>query len=212
MHAMSNANKTAVLRAEGLGHQWDGPPLFQHLQFVLPAGVTLVSGDEQTGKTTLLRILAGEVRPTHGWVEASGQRPGPDTNIDRSLVFRTDPLNAALDQIRVADWYQQLPSTYPGFNRALLDRLTEAFGLAPHLHKPMYMLSAGSRRKVWLSAAFASGAPLLLIDQPFAALDVPSIRLLREVLQDLAGSERQACVIADYEAPEGVELVQTITL
>ena len=80
------------------------------------------------------------------------------------------------------------------------------------MHKPLYMLSAGSRRKVWLSAAFASGAALVLIDQPFAALDGPSIRLLREVLQDFSEQSERACVIADYEAPEGVSLANTLNL
>ena len=80
------------------------------------------------------------------------------------------------------------------------------------MHKPLYMLSAGSRRKVWLSAAFASGAALVLIDQPFAALDGPSIRLLREVLQDFSEQSARACVIADYEAPEGVALASTLDL
>ena len=76
----------------------------------------------------------------------------------------------------------------------------------------MYMLSAGSRRKVWLSAAFASGAPLVLIDQPFAALDAPSIRLLREVLQEFDGQSRRTCVLADYEAPMGVRVSACIHL
>jgi ABC-type cobalamin/Fe3+-siderophores transport system ATPase subunit len=76
----------------------------------------------------------------------------------------------------------------------------------------MYMLTAGSKRKVWLSAAFAAGTPLTLIDQPFAALDAPSMRFLTELLQDAASHPSRAWVIADYEAPAGVELASIIDL
>ncbi|MCY1378594.1 hypothetical protein D9M69_662440 [compost metagenome] len=86
------------------------------------------------------------------------------------------------------------------------------FALQPHLDKPLYMLSAGSRRKVWLCAAFAAGTALTLIDQPFAALDAPSIRFLLELLQDAADHPSRAWVLADYLAPEGVPLARVLTL
>ena len=58
---------------------------------------------------------------------------------------------------------------------AVLQHLIQAFELTPHLEKPLYMLSTGSKRKVWLAAAFASGAAVTLLDQPFAALDKASV-------------------------------------
>jgi ABC-type nitrate/sulfonate/bicarbonate transport system ATPase subunit len=66
------------------------------------------------------------------------------------------------------------------------------------------MLSTGSKRKVWLSAAFASGAALTLIDQPFAALDAPSIRFLRELLVEASEHTSRAWLLADHAAPAGI--------
>ena len=68
------------------------------------------------------------------------------------------------------------------------------------------MLSTGSRRKVWLAAAFASGAGLTLLDQPFAALDKASMGVINELLQKAAGHPERAWVVADYVAPPGVPL------
>ena len=68
------------------------------------------------------------------------------------------------------------------------------------------MLSTGSRRKVWLAAAFASGAALTLLDQPFAALDKVSMGVITELLQEAAGHPERAWVVADYVAPPGVPL------
>jgi len=74
------------------------------------------------------------------------------------------------------------------------------------------MLSAGSRRKVLLAAAFASGAALTLLDMPFAALDASACRTLREVLADCADHPRRAFVVADYMAPAGVKAQQVLNL
>ncbi|HLO92775.1 MAG TPA: ABC transporter, partial [Burkholderiaceae bacterium] len=75
----------------------------------------------------------------------------------------------------------------------------------PHLGKQMHMLSAGSRRKLGLLAAAASGADLVLLDMPFAALDGASRRVLLEVLEDAAVQREQLWVLADYAAPAGLD-------
>ena len=209
---MSQAPNATITQTHQLGHSWGAKALFDNLNLTIPAGVTLVQGDEQTGKTTLLRILSSALAPTHGWVETEGLRSDEQTEAYSRKVFRTDPLNTLLDQTSAAQWFKTLPTRYPMFNSDLLAELVDGFDLHPHIDKPLYMLSAGSRRKAGLSAAFASGAALILIDQPFAALDTPSVRLLREVLQDFAGQTSRACVIADYEAPQDVTLACTIDL
>lgn len=209
---MIDAPIPAISRTHQLGHAWGSEPLFVGLDLLIPPGVTLIQGDEQTGKTTLLRILSGELAPTHGWVETQGLRSDQQPEDYAPKVFRTDPLNPSLDGTSPAQWFDSLPARHSGFNTRVLSELVNGFGLPAHIDKPLYMLSAGSRRKVWLSAAFASGAALTLIDQPFAALDGPSMRLLREVLQDFAEHPVRACVIADYEAPEGVALACCLEL
>ncbi len=203
---------TTIVRTHGLSHGWQGIPLLVNLNLTIPAGVSLVRGDEQTGKTTLLRLLAGDMAPDSGRVETCGQSPAQSTDAYRQLAFRCDPLSDTLDQISAREWFESLSARFKHFDQAALGDLLNDFDLMPHLNKPLYMLSAGSRRKVWLCAALASGAPLILIDNPFAALDGPSVRLLHEVLQDMAEHPGRACVLADYVAPTGVPLACVIDL
>ena len=95
------------------------------------------------------------------------------------------------------------------------DELLQGFGLVEHLDKTLHMLSTGSRRKVALAAAFACGARLTLLEKPCAALDARSRGLLAELLQEAAGDDRRAWVLADYELPAalaGVELAATLDL
>ncbi|MBU3737690.1 MAG: ATP-binding cassette domain-containing protein [Rhodoferax sp.] len=90
-----------------------------------------------------------------------------------------------------------------GWDARQANDLSHTLGLTEHLAKPLYMLSAGSRRKVGLVAAAASSADLILLDQPFAALDAASCQQLIRLLVQAARQSRSAWVVADYEVPPG---------
>jgi ABC-type multidrug transport system ATPase subunit len=78
--------------------------------------------------------------------------------------------------------------------------LIEALDLQSHLGKKLSMLSTGSRRKVALVGLLASGATVTCLDQPFAALDAASARVIRDFLADVADHTTRTWVVADYEA------------
>ena len=174
---------------------------------VLP-GVTLVTGGDGRGKTTLLRLLAGELLPGAGQVHwhhlAADNAPAP--------VFWADPRATTHDTLLVADYFEAQRRRFAGFSDALLAPLIAGFGLDAHRHKQLFMLSTGSRRKVFLAAALASGAVLTLIDEPFAALDAPSIRCVSQALRHAAADPARLCVMADYAAPADVPLSGVIDL
>ena len=99
-----------------------------------------------------------------------------------------------------------------GDARDALGPLIAGLALEPHLAKPLYQLSTGSRRKVFIAATLAQQAPLALLDQPFMALDAPSIRFLLEHFKALAAQPQGALLVADYLPPEGVPLAATVDL
>jgi ABC-type multidrug transport system ATPase subunit len=130
----------------------------------------------------------------------------------RQKAFWMDPRTTAWDQTEVEQFLQHSRRQWPHWDAALCARLVAALGLEEHAHKPLYMLSTGSKRKVWIAAACASGAELTCLDEPFAALDRASIRIITELLQDAADHSQRAWVVADYQAPAGVTLAATIDL
>ena len=138
------------------------------------------------------------------------------TGTDRAQVFWMDPrseaVHVALNDVVVQTYFDALAPRWPALDTAWLAELSKALGLGPHLHKPMFMLSTGSRRKVLLAAALASGAAVTLLDEPFAALDAPSIRCITAALVRAAAQPHRACVIANHQAPPGVPLSSVITL
>jgi translation initiation factor RLI1 len=153
----------------------------------LPPGLIAVTGGERTGKTTLLRRLGGELPA------APAQPPRPDALwLDLSLP--------GSDGQRPQQVWDALRQRCPRWNARLQEELAQALGLAPHRDKTLSMLSTGSRRKVALVVLLAGGATVTCLDQPYAALDAPSVRVLREFLLDMADHASRSWVVADYEA------------
>ena len=172
-----------------------------NLSFSWPAGVSWVCGDEGTGKTTLLRLLAGEVQPTTGRV-----------SMPAGGVFWVDLQNPAHENTTVQACWDALRAQYPHWNDALLQKLADALDMHQHREKRLNMLSTGSRRKVMVVAALASGAKVTLMDQPFAALDLASIRVVKEFLHEAAEHRTRAWIVTDYEAPQDLPLASVLSL
>lgn len=131
------------------------------LSATLNAGVTLVHGDTGSGKSTLLRLLAG-VLPARGRLTLADVRLDAEAAAYRRHVFFCDPATDAFDQRTARDTTALLSAGDTHFNEDRWQVLVEGFALAPHLDRPMVMLSTGSKRKVGLVAALASGRALEL--------------------------------------------------
>lgn len=195
-----------MLELQGLVLQLPSGVVRPALSASLSAGVSLVCGDEGTGKTTLLRVLADAS------VRQAAVLAGCIHGLAPSQTFLVDPSNRSFDQMGVRDYWQTQAQRYPTWREEVLQDTAQALDLVPHMAKSLFMLSTGARRKVMLAASIASGAPLVLWDQPFASLDLASVRALHGVLQDAQDQDQRAFVLADYVPPEGVSLRSTISL
>ena len=209
--------ETPILKGEGLAFshpRQPAPPLFDKLSVVLPPGVTWLCGDEGSGKTTLLQLLAGALPANvpQGQLRIKGISLAENRPAYLQQVAWLDPRDAALDAQTARQVFAMLAQSHPGCDLDALQAHIAGLGLAPHLDKALYMLSTGTRRKVLLAAALAAHAAVTLLDQPFKALDRPSIGYLLEVLAEAARHPGRAWVVADYEAPPGVVLAEVIEL
>lgn len=204
-----------ILQVDGLRFEYPQRPLFTQFSVRIPPGVTLVCGGDGSGKTTLLRLLAGELQAQAGTLQINGVQLSDQPRAYQQQVFWIDPRSMAFEQITPLQCFAGLRHRYPGFPAAdapLMHELISGLALAPHRDKPLYMLSTGSKRKVWLAAAFATGAAVTLLDDPFAALDKPSITFVLQHLAVAATHPTRACVVAHYEALGQVPLASVIEL
>lgn len=188
------------------------PLLFERLNFSLMPGVSWLGGGESSGKTTLLQLLAGQL-PASGSLSIQGVALAQDAPAYRRQVAWLDARDGALDALSCRQIFSdELPRRHPGFSPDALAAHIDGLALAPHLDKRLTMLSTGTRRKVLMAAVLAAQAPVTLLDQPFMALDRASIAYLLALLDEAARHRSRAWLVADYEAPEGVELAGVIAL
>lgn len=207
--------QATVLQVDGLSFAYPQRPLFDRLTFSVPGGICLVLGGDGSGKTTLLRLLAGELAAQAGMLQINGVALAHQPGAYRDQVFWVDARTVAHDQITALQYFALQRLRYPGFLPAgsvgMAD-LVAGLSLAEHLEKPLYMLSTGSKRKVWLAAAFAAGAAVTLLDDPFAALDKPSMAFVSRWLAGVATDPGRSWIVANYELLAGVPLAKLIEL
>lgn len=184
---MHQTSPAPLLRITDLHLSFQGHPVLRNLQLDIRPGLTALVGDEGTGKTALLRVLAGDLQPDRGQVH------GPQALwLDLRLPTH--------DEHTPLEVWAALQDHCTAWDHELQHELTQTLQLEEHLHKRLFMLSTGSRRKVGLVGLLASSAAITCIDQPFAALDMASIQQLRNFLQEAALHPSRAWVVADYEA------------
>jgi ABC-type multidrug transport system ATPase subunit len=209
---MTTLPSSAILEVKGLVFRYPGRSLSSDWSASLRPGVTLVVGGDGRGKTTLLRLLAGDLAATAGELSINGIKLKTHPKNYRRQVVWTEPRTTAFDQMTPVDFFNLQRDTYAGFDDDVLARCVDGLVLTPQLTKQLFMLSTGSKRKVFLAAAFASGAALTLLDLPFAALDKASIAHVLSLLNEAAAHPTRAFVLADYAVPTGVPLTGTIDL
>jgi ABC-type multidrug transport system ATPase subunit len=201
-----------VLQVHGLHFAFGQRVVFDNWSCQIFPGLTVLVGGESTGKSTLVRLLAGVISPETGELTLGEANLSRDPQRCRQSVAWYDPNDETTNALTAVDLFEQMRQHYPDFNTSDLNDLTTGFGLQEHLHKPTYMLSTGTRRKVCLTASLASGARLVLVDDPFAALDMRSIQFLKKCLSDRAQHPSKACVITLHQVPHDLQVSDTIDL
>lgn len=210
---MSSAPTPPILHIDHLHFAYPGdPPIATDWSAGIGAGVTLLHGDTGSGKSTLLRVLAGALPATDGRLTLGGAALPGAAEAYRRQVFFVDPSTDAFDAMGVQECAASLRRADVPFDAARWQALVDGFSLGPHLAKKMFMLSTGSKRKVWLAAALASHQPLTLLDEPTGGLDAGSMRCLWRTLAEIAQEGGRAVIVASGERIDSVPLAATITL
>ena len=180
-----------------------------------PGLVQLVDG-YSVGKTTALQLLAGRLQGQGGAVLVDGQSPA-QLQAAHALFWHEPRKPEAMppDTTTLAQWTEALRAHYPRWDDALLADLQAGLDVAQHCHKPLLALSTGSLRKAVMALGLASGAQLVLLDEPLSGLDKPALAYVPQALQAAAqrfASEGRYLVVAHYEAlvdtGTGVQLLE----
>ncbi|MBO9362724.1 MAG: ABC transporter ATP-binding protein [Thermoflexus sp.] len=174
-----------------------------------PGEFVCLVGPSGCGKTTLLRILAGLLRPTQGEIRWMGQPlQGPDRRI--GIVFQRDsllPWRTAMENVR-------LPLELNGQSGPEADRRARALlgqaGLEGFEDAYPRELSGGMQHRVALARALAADPEILLLDEPFATLDALTRERLNEVLLALWEGRRKTVLMVTHDVHEAARLADRV--
>ncbi|HEY0202522.1 MAG TPA: ABC transporter ATP-binding protein [Acetobacteraceae bacterium] len=202
------------LSIEGIARQYGGRPVFRDVWFGVERGefVALI-GHSGCGKTTILNILAGLEAPDSGVIVMDGREvSGPA--LDRAVVFQSHallPWLTALGNVAFAvrsrhrDWPKARVQDQA---RQVLDLV----GLGDAAARKPAELSGGMKQRVGIARALAAAPALLLMDEPFSALDALTRGTLQdEVLRLVAGGQQTAFMIT-HDVDEAILLADRILL
>lgn len=171
-----------LLQARGLRFARNDEPVFGPLDFSVDAGeALLVQGDNGAGKTTLLRVLAGLLRADGGEIEIDGGAAGPALRA-RAIAYLSHlpGLKADLSALENLDFLCGLQGRR---RRQLPGHALAIVGLAGYEDALARQLSAGQKKRLSLARLWLSPAPLWLLDEPYANLDLGGIELVNRMVQ-----------------------------
>jgi NitT/TauT family transport system ATP-binding protein len=214
MQVLETTTRSSALAVEvhGVRRVFDGRVVaVEKLDLAVEPGEFLaILGPSGCGKSTLLRIIAGLDRPTAGSVELKQQAAPADAPGRRSIayVFQDAHLLPWRTVLRNVELPLELMSVArPGRRAAAIDAI-EQVGLADAIRRYPAQLSGGMRMRVSLARALVTNPDLLLLDEPFAALDEITRQQLDEQLHELWRQRGMTVIFVTHSITEATYLAQ----
>lgn len=186
-----------------------GKPVLKDFSLSFPqGGVYGLLGKNGTGKSTLLYLISGLLRPRHGEVRVDGMLSAnrqPEMLREIFLV----PEEYDLPSVSLKSYTRALKSFYPRFSDDLLRKCIEVFDL--EMDMQLGTLSMGQKKKVYMCVALATGTRVLLMDEPTNGLDILSKSQFRKAV--VQGMEEDKTVLVSTHQVHDVErLLDHVTI
>ena len=177
-----HVHASPLLAARRLAFSRNDVPVFGPLDFSVDANeALLVQGGNGAGKTTLLRVLAGLLRADTGEIEIDGRPARPDLRARFAAYLGHLPgLKADLSALQNLEFLCGLHGRRP---KQTPEAAMAIVGLAGFEDAPLRTLSAGQKKRIGLARLWLSPAPLWLLDEPYANLDLEGINLVNRMVQ-----------------------------
>jgi nitrate/nitrite transport system ATP-binding protein len=208
------------LRVEGLSKSFAPPNggtpfvVFDQVNFSIEKGeFVCIVGHSGCGKSTILNILAGLDEASGGVVIMAGREvAGP--SLDRGVVFQGHALMPWLTAKKNVEF--AVKSRWPDANRAKIDEICQRYldmvGLTGSEQKKPAELSGGMKQRVGIARAFAIEPKMLLLDEPFGALDALTRGVIQDELLKICAATHQTVFMITHDVDEAILLADKILL
>jgi phospholipid/cholesterol/gamma-HCH transport system ATP-binding protein len=208
---MSLSTESPIIEIRGLGYAIGGRPIFADLDMAIPRGrVTAVMGPSGTGKTTLLRLITGQVRADSGAIEVAGEnlrtlkRAGLYILRRRmGMLFQNGALLTDLSVFEnVAFPLREHTDLPERLMRQLVLTKLQAVGLRGAAELMPSELSGGMSRRVALARAIVMDPEILIYDEPFVGLDPISMGVILRLIRRLNDTLGLTSIVVSHDVQE----------
>ena len=202
------------LKVEGLTKRYGESVVFDSVNFGIRQGeFVCIIGHSGCGKTTILNVLAGLETASDGHVFMDNREvAGP--SLERGVVFQGHALMPWLTVRRNIAF--AVRSKWPGWSAAQVDEHVEKYvalvGLAQAIDKKPSQLSGGMKQRVGIARAFAIQPRMLLLDEPFGALDALTRGTIQDELLKICAETHQTVFMITHDVDEAILLADRILL
>ncbi|WP_018389726.1 ABC transporter ATP-binding protein [Ancylobacter sp. FA202] len=198
------AGSDVAVEVRGVCKMYNEVEALRGIDLDFPAGkLTTLLGPSGCGKTTLLKIIAGLIPATSGEIRVNGQTvtgPGPE----RAFVFQDFALMPWATVMRNVAFGLELKGMGKDERQSIARKYIAEVGLSGFESKYPHELSGGMRQRVGLARAFAVNADVLLLDEPFSAVDEQNRRKFQEDLLELVEKEKKTFIFVTHSIEEAV--------
>ncbi|ADD78812.1 TauB [Pantoea ananatis LMG 20103] len=207
-----NPEENAMLRIAHLNASYGGQPVLQDITLQLDKkALMVVLGPSGCGKTTLLNLIAGFLPVESGTVSLDGE-PVRGPGAERGVVFQNEgllPWRNVLDNVAFG-------LQIAGMARQQREEIARGFiksvGLEGAEKRPIWQLSGGQRQRVGIARALAANPQLLLLDEPFGALDAFTREQMQTLLLTLWRNSGKQILLITHDIEEAIFLASELVL
>ena len=208
--------ENAFLKVENLSKSYkvDAPPVFDDINFEIERGeFVCIIGHSGCGKTTILNVLAGLEEASSGYAIMLGREiKGP--SLERGVVFQGHALMPWMTVLQNVSF--AVKSKYPDWPKAKIElhskKYLDMVGLVNAEDKKPSELSGGMKQRVGIARAFAIEPKMLLLDEPFGALDALTRGVIQDELLKICVDTQQTVFMITHDVDEAILLSDKIML
>jgi NitT/TauT family transport system ATP-binding protein len=176
---------------------------------IRPGEFACLLGPSGCGKSTILNLIAGFLHPTKGHVFVDG-RPVKEPGADRGFVFQQYSLLPWKTTFQNVEFGLKIRGVSRAERTELVNDYLNRVGLYQHRHSYPYQLSGGMQQRASIVRALVNSPSVLLMDEPFAALDAQTRHMMQELLLNIWSDLRSTVVFVTHDIEEAIFLSDRI--